>query len=259
MQHLFSPEGERALAALARHAPLLAFDFDGTLAPIVSNPDDAAAPPALAECLRDLAALRPLAIISGRAVADVAPRLGFAPQWVIGNHGAEDPERPAVQAADADGRAIEALRHALAVQSAALEAAGVSVEDKRQSLAFHYRRAPDHAAAEALIERVLDGLHPALRTFGGKCVVNVVDAGSRDKGDAVVTLLERSGSDAAFFIGDDVNDESVFTRAQPHWLTVRIGRDADSQAMYGLDDQSEVEPMLRKLIAHLQQAATPTR
>ena len=40
MQHLFSPDGEAALAAVLRLRPLMAFDFDGTLAPIVARPDD---------------------------------------------------------------------------------------------------------------------------------------------------------------------------------------------------------------------------
>ena len=53
MPHLFSPDGDAALAALMLHRPalLLAFDFDGTLAPIVARPGDARVPPALARCL----------------------------------------------------------------------------------------------------------------------------------------------------------------------------------------------------------------
>ena len=53
MRWLFTPEGERALDAVMRRAPLLAFDFDGTLAPIVRHPDDARIAPAEAALLLD--------------------------------------------------------------------------------------------------------------------------------------------------------------------------------------------------------------
>jgi hypothetical protein len=60
---------------------------------------------------------------------------------------------------------------------------------------------------------------------------------SRDKGDAVLDLVQRSESDCVFFVGDGVNDEAVFTRALPHWLTVRVGIDPDSRAQFFLEGQ----------------------
>jgi trehalose 6-phosphate phosphatase len=44
MRHLFCDEGDRALQAVMKQRPLLAFDFDGTLAPIVARPDEAKVP-----------------------------------------------------------------------------------------------------------------------------------------------------------------------------------------------------------------------
>ena len=90
MQHLFSPKGEAALAALLRLQPLMAFDFDGTLAPIVAHPTDARIPPAVLTRLRALAQRLPVAIVTGRSVADVRARLGFEPHFVIGNHGVHE-------------------------------------------------------------------------------------------------------------------------------------------------------------------------
>ena len=89
MKHLFSTEGQRALEAILRRAPLLAFDFDGTLAPIVDRPGDARLPPAAAASLQVLANRLPLAIVTGRRIADVRGRLGFRPRFIVGNHGAE--------------------------------------------------------------------------------------------------------------------------------------------------------------------------
>jgi trehalose 6-phosphate phosphatase len=72
-----------------KREPLLAFDFDGTLAPIVDRPQDARVPEPVAQCLQELGSRCAVAIITGRSVEDVKPRLGFAPQFIVGNHGAE--------------------------------------------------------------------------------------------------------------------------------------------------------------------------
>jgi len=249
MRHLFGPEGTRALQDAMRAHPLLAFDFDGTLAPIVERPDDARVPPALSERLGRLARRRPVAVVSGRAVADVAPRLGFSPRFIVGNHGAEDPEQPA----GPGGSRLDGLRAHLAAHAAELQAAGVEVEDKRLSLALHYRRAPDRSRAAACIGALLAGFGPhVVSTFGGKCVVNAVVAGAPDKGDAVVSLTRRAGCDATVFVGDDVNDEAVFERALPNWLTVRVGGDEpDSRAGFFLGSHAEVVLLLDAMLGLL--------
>jgi trehalose 6-phosphate phosphatase len=248
MQYLFTPEGEAALESVMRLRPLLAFDFDGTLAPIVERPDDAAVPAPVARSLRELARSLPIAVITGRSVADVRPRLGFEPNFVIGNHGIENP----LDASDAGGeRALDALRLRIAAQDAALRRAGVAVEDKGYSLALHYRLAPDAGAALASIDATLQGFAPALRRFGGKYVVNVVAAGLPDKGDALAALVQRCGARAAVFVGDDVNDEAVFARAAPPWLTIRIGSDPASKAMYVLESDRELAGVLQRMLALL--------
>ncbi len=247
MKHLFTPDGERALVAVMRLRPLLAFDFDGTLAPIVARPDEAKVPAAVSRGLAALARRLPIAIITGRSVADVRPRLGFEPHHVIGNHGAEDPANAVAPAA---GRALDALRRRIAAGARALSNAGVVVEDKKLSLALHYRLAPDAGAALLCIEALLQGLEASLTRFGGKCVVNVLAAGLPDKGDALAALVQRSKAKAAVFAGDDVNDESVFMRAEPPWLTIRIGRDDPlSRAMYFLDSDAELVPVLERMLA----------
>jgi trehalose 6-phosphate phosphatase len=249
MKHLFTPAGEQALATVLALQPLLAFDFDGTLAPIVARPDDARVSAAVAQQLRQLAQLRPVAIVTGRTVADVAPRLGFEPHYIIGNHGAEDPHTPPSPGGNA---ALDALRQRIARKAYDLSSAGVTVEDKLFSMALHYRLARDRDLAQACIEDVLAGLDPHLLSFGGKCVVNVVVADAPDKGDAVLGLVQRAGVQAAVFVGDDLNDEAVFERAAPHWLTVRIGRDDPrSRANYFLDGHAEVALFLRMMLSHL--------
>jgi len=246
MRHLFTPDGERALEAVMRLRPLLAFDFDGTLAPIVAIPDAVKMPKAISHRLVQLAQRRPVAIVTGRSVADVAPRLGFEPRYIVGNHGAED---PTAGTSPVGSEALESLRRSIDGQRDALRAAGVLVEDKRYSLALHYRLAPDRAIALQRIEELLHELDPALKTFGGKFVVNVAAAAAPDKGDAVASLVQRAGAGSAVFVGDDVNDEPVLRRAEPHWLTVRVDRDdPSSKAMFFLDGHGEVALLLGKML-----------
>jgi trehalose 6-phosphate phosphatase len=254
VKHLFSQQGLQALDAVMRQHPLLAFDFDGTLAPIVTLPDDARVSIGVAQRLEQLARRLPVAIVTGRSVADVAPRLGFEPHFIIGNHGAEDPDSPQLsnEVYAALTQQLNQLRERIAERQPLLAAAGVVVEDKLHSLTLHYRLARDREQALAVIDHTLGELDPALRRFGGKCVVNIVAAHAPDKGDAVAALVQRTGAQAALFIGDDVNDETVFERAQPGWLTVRIGRDDPmSKARYFLDTHAEVATMLQQMVTAL--------
>jgi hypothetical protein len=82
--------------------------------------------------------------------------------------------------------------------------------------------------------------------------VNVVPAGVPDKGEAVTALQQRSGAGAVVFIGDDVNDESVFRRAGAHWWTLRIGREIpQSGARFFLDSLAEVATLQQEAIDRL--------
>jgi trehalose 6-phosphate phosphatase len=249
MQPLFSAAGERDLAAAMKRHPLLAFDFDGTLAPIVRTPAMARMPAAIGAALARLAALRPVAIVTGRSVADVVPRLGFVPHYLIGNHGAEDRD---VLAAEPASAPLRSTRETLQAHAAALRGAGVEVEDKRYSIALHYRRAPDRRAARAEIDALLQTLPGGLAIFPGKCVVNIAAAQSPDKGDALLALVARSGAGTAVFVGDDINDEAAFEKAREGWLTIRVGTDFPaSKARYFLAGHGEVEALMQQMLQHL--------
>jgi trehalose 6-phosphate phosphatase len=249
LRHLFGPEGRHALDSVMRRDPLLAFDFDGTLAPTVARPDDARVPIALARRLARLSQVRPVAVVSGRRADDVAKRLQFEPRYLVGNHGAEDAGRATDPGALA---AMTRLRVRLTGCAASLRAAGVQVEDKGLSVALHYRLAADRARALAAIEQALAGLDGSLQCFGGKCVVNAMPAGVPDKGEIVVALLARARAGALVFVGDDASDEAVFRRAEASWLTVRIGRDNPrSSARFFLDGHADVAPLLQAMLEHL--------
>ena len=250
LRPLLGAQGLAALAALVRAPTLFAFDFDGTLAPIRPRPVDVHVSATIAVRLEKLARVRPVAIVTGRQIADVRGRLGFTPTWIVGNHGAEDDGDP--DAAARAFHALDPLRERLRARADGLVSAGVLIEDKSQSLALHFRTAPDRAIASALIEDLLAGFKDTLHIFGGKLVYNAVAADAPDKAVAVQRLILRAGVPAAFFAGDDVNDEPVFAAAQPGWVTLRIGCERrESAARFCIDGPQEMAGVLDRILALL--------
>jgi trehalose 6-phosphate phosphatase len=254
---LLEPTGLAALAELARDRALFAFDFDGTLAGIRARPSEVRVAPALARRMAALARARPVAIVTGRRIADVRARLGFEPAFVVGNHGAEDDTDP--EGGERIARALEPLRVAITARELELEVAGVLVEDKRQSIAMHFRNASDRGGASALIEEVLELRGPDVQVFGGKLVYNAVAVGAPDKAHAVQRLLARAGARTAFFAGDDLNDEPVFECAEPGWVTVRVGREhRPSQARFSLESPRTMVGVIDHLLSCMEEASWTT-
>lgn len=248
IQHLFTPEGEAALENILRRRPLLAFDFDGTLAPIVARPDDARIPRRASARLGSLAARLPVAIVTGRTVEDVSGRLGFRPRYIVGNHGAEDGMDAA--AAEQRVRALDPLRGLLRERAADLAQVGIQIEDKGQSLALHYRQARPRSRALEQIAEVLAQPELRVHSFGGKMVINVTPQSAPDKAHAVHALMGRCDASCALFAGDDVNDEPVFASAPPDWLTVRVGAESlDSAARFRIDSPFEMALLLERMLA----------
>jgi trehalose 6-phosphate phosphatase len=252
MQHLFSPAGQAALEAIVRRRPLLAFDFDGTLAPIVAQPEDVRLPPEVAQRLAALAQRLPLAVVTGRRIDDVRGRLGFEPGFIVGSHGAEDEDGSALTPAMT--AALDRVRKRIDAYRPALRDAGVTVEDKGTSLALHYRLSRTRDRALELMRELLGPRDDELRVFGGKMVVNVVPRHAPDKADAVRSLLARCGASCALFAGDDVNDEPVFAAAPADWLTIHVGDGgARSRARYFVESPAEVAALLGRIEALLAQ------
>lgn len=244
MKDLLDKENLAVLEQLAFARTLLAFDFDGTLAPIVEDRELAQMRPRTRELLATVCARYPCAIISGRATADLAPRLGGAPiQYVVGNHGLE-PGADLARYETEIGTVRPFLEAALAGEP------GVELEDKRYSLALHYRRSRHKQAAVAAITRAIAALPIHMRTIAGKMVMNVVPASAANKGDALLELRTRAGADIALYVGDDVTDEDVFKIDQPgRLLSVRVGEAPWSGAAYFLRDQRQMDKLLAKLVA----------
>jgi trehalose 6-phosphate phosphatase len=247
MRPLLESEGRAALAGLAEGKPLLAFDFDGTLAPIVARPQQARVPLAVASRLDRIAHGWPIVVLGGRAAADLAGRLGFGPRFIVGNHGIENPFDARCGAWPA---ALDAARAQLAALDQRLEREGVCIEDKGFSIALHYRLAPNPARARAAIDAVLQRLGTGVRSQDGASVVDVLPAGAPDKADALRMLAARCGADRGLFVGGgDVGDEAAYTKLGPTWVTVRTGPcNARSAARFRLGATSLLPALLQSLL-----------
>jgi trehalose 6-phosphate phosphatase len=234
----------RRLVALAQQDALLAFDFDGTLAPIVEDPQRAVLPDTTRALLSALAARRRCAVLSGRALDDLRARLAGLPLVaLVGNHGLEIAGEPPPEGLRAG---VHAWSAELAERLAHLP--GVRIEDKGLTLSVHFRGAPAPERAEAEIRAAADGL-PGARVFGGKAVVNVAPQGAPDKGDALAALLAVAPTPAALYVGDDETDEPAFAlAADAPVLGVRVGPAAATRAEHVLPDQGLIDALLDALV-----------
>jgi trehalose 6-phosphate phosphatase len=222
---------------------LLVFDYDGTLSPIAPTPARARMRAATRRLLTRAARRYPCAVVSGRARADIAARLtGVGVRYLFGNHGLEPP--------GARRRPYPQVRGWLDPLRAGLEAEpGVVIEDKTHSVSVHYRAAPDHDQALALIEGVVKTLAGARIIFGA-AAVNLLPRDGANKGVALRDALELSTCSHALYVGDDATDEDAFAAAGPGRLMgIRVGRSASSRARYHLASQADIDRLLAALIA----------
>jgi trehalose 6-phosphate phosphatase len=252
---LFSPEGRTELQRLARGNTLYAFDFDGTLAPIVADPAQARAADRVTRPLAQLALLVPVAVVSGRAQRDLIERLPCEIAYLVGNHGNEGlPEEPEPAALE---DVCRRWRAALEIRLQDREGQGVRLEDKGRSLSLHYRAAPDPAAASAFLRAVAHALQPAPTVIDGKMVLNLLPPGALTKFDALRILARHEGAEQVLFVGDDDTDEVAFRRAPPQWTTVRIDPHGETAARFCLEEQASIEILLAHLLAEHADDARP--
>jgi trehalose-phosphatase len=238
-------ELRRAIVHIARTPRLLvACDYDGTLAPIVENPDTARPRPESVGALRSLAALHETttAVISGRALRDLAT-LSRLPAEVhlIGSHGSEF-DIGFVHELNAEARELH--RRLEAELNRLVDGIpGVTLEIKPASIAVHVRQASEEDGA-----RVIDAVHEGpgkwdgISVTDGKAVVELAVVAT-DKGHALDVLRHQVGATAALFLGDDVTDEKAFTRLSGPDVGIHVG-EGETLAQYRISDTEDVATVL---------------
>jgi trehalose 6-phosphate phosphatase len=242
MRYLLSAGNRKILKTFASSNVLAAFDFDGTLAPIVSKPEKAALRPATQRLLRNLTSFIPCVVVSGRGRDDVRRKLHGIPfAEIIGNHGIE-PWHSSGELARAVKSWLPHLKQGLK------DFDGVVLENKLFSISVHFRHARNKTRALKAITDIARTL-PGARLVGGKQVVNIVPEGAPDKGRAVERARLEMKCDKVIYVGDDKTDEDVFAVARRgRSLTIRVGASRSSSAHFYIRNQREIDRLLKILI-----------
>ncbi len=209
--------GRIGLAALLAgpSQALLGLDFDGTLSPIVPEPDQARAHPDIPPLLGRLADLGVrVAVVTGRPAALAVEYGGLsevAGLVVLGHYGAERWQDGAVTAPGDDTGVDEVRRRLPSLLDELSAPEGTFVEDKGLAVAVHTRRTADPAAAFDALRDPLTRLaeEAGLVVEPGRYVLELRPSGG-DKGDAVRTLVGEARPSAVVFVGDDLGDLPAF-------------------------------------------------
>jgi trehalose-phosphatase len=242
------------IGVLVNRMPFMCLDFDGTLSEIVSDPSTADLSPATSDALRALAAQCPVAVLSGRDLADLRDRVDIPGIWYAGSHGFEliGPDGTRHDNDDA-AAAIPALESAAAtLRDALADVSGVLVEHKRYAVAVHCRNAAPERTGElvATVRATADDF--GLRVTTGRKVIELRPDIDWDKGKTVTWIRDRLATEhvVPFYIGDDVTDEDAFDALRFNGVGIVVRHDENrgrrTGAKYALDGTAQVTELLRR-------------
>ncbi len=255
------PSALREWKAIARvfadARPAIFLDYDGTLTPIVDQPDRAVLPDRRRRILERLAERHPTTLVSGRSRADVFGFVGLENLNYAGSHGFDiaaisaEGEPLRHQVAEEVVPQVEAVTAELTEKLAGVE--GALVEPKRFTVAVHYRLVSEDekSAVEGAIDNALE-THPALQKSHGKEVFEIRPRMDWDKGKAVLWLMEALALDGPdvtpLYIGDDTTDEDAFRALTGRGIGILVADlPRETAATYSLQDTEEVEVFLERL------------
>jgi trehalose 6-phosphate phosphatase len=226
----------------------LCLDFDGTLAPIVKDPDAAEMPARTASALESLAE-RPrvdVAVVSGRALEDLRDRVRVDGCALAGNHGLEtDRDGDRWVHPEVDREALERVRETVLDRVA--DVPGCHVEDKGLTATVHFRQADVGREEIAPLVEEAVAEEPTIETSPGRQIVEVRPTVEWDKGHAVRELVDERSM--AVYVGDDTTDEDAFRAVEElpgGGIGVLVG-EGPSAAEFRIHDVDGVRAFLKWL------------
>ena len=258
MKKLLLPENwAEFLEQLRNCTAALFLDYDGTLVDIVDEPGQAELSNDQRHALERVAAVCPVAILTGRTLDDIRQRVAIPQLTYAAVHGYEiaigESGKHLVYAAD-----IAPVMNQIAAQlRARLDGVpDIMIENKRFAIAVHYRKAPAYAeTVRDAIEHIIRD-HSSLSVIAGKCIVEIRPNRPWNKGYALQWIMEASGLHSVLpvVIGDDTTDEDAFAVVAESGIAIAVGETAaQSSARYSVDTVADVYAILHAV--EMQQSA----
>jgi trehalose 6-phosphate synthase/phosphatase len=248
---------DKAFASINRHYHraknrCLLLDYDGTLVPFTRIPSEASPDSAVRDLLIRLAAdpKNHVVIISGRDVASLERWLGSLPITLVAEHGASSKMRNGTwqQMVSVSDLWKDEIRRVM--QLFVLRTAGSFVEEKTNTIAWHYRNTQTGLGFSRSREllNTLSQLtqNTTLQVIDGNKVVEVRIAGF-DKGATALKIITEQDPDFVLCMGDDTTDEDMFKALEGEAYTIKINSGA-SAAQYTILSQQRVVPLLNSLM-----------
>jgi trehalose 6-phosphate synthase/phosphatase len=235
---------------------LILLDYDGTLVPIVRQPEDAFPDTSLKNLLKSLAAdeRNEIHIISGRKYETLRSWLGDLDIGLITEHGAKMQGLPSEGKDKTEVTALmdwkDDIRPILEVYVD--RTPGSNLEEKEHSLGWYYRKVEPEMGTLRSNELMdeLEGFvaNTPLKILHGKKIIEIKHS-SISKGVAVHGLL--NGDNNYSFIlaaGDDTTDEEMFDALPEGSWSIKVGDENQSNAKYYLSSPFKVRELLEQLV-----------
>ncbi len=228
---------------------LFFFDYDGTLVPIVREPEDAIISAETKAIVAELAKRDTVIVISGRDRKFLLDVVGDLPVHIVAEHGAlirKKGETEFVMNPAYEENWKDDIRPILELY--VKRCPGAFVEEKETSLAWHYRTADDHEyalrRAQELAWQLESFIQPeqSLQIIEGNMVIEVKKT-AFNKGTSAKAFVEEGDYDFILAMGDDTTDEDMFEALPYSAYTVKVG-DALSIAKKHIKNQYAVMELL---------------